>query len=67
MVIAVQFKFSPSVAGLLHPSGHIPNGNKTFARPAAHSPLTVPPTIDHPGNHGFTHSNKLGKRDGRRI
>jgi hypothetical protein len=32
MVIAVQIKFSPSVAGVLHPFGHIPNGNKTFGQ-----------------------------------
>jgi hypothetical protein len=31
------------------------------------SSIDVPPTIDHPDNHGFTDCNKLGKRDGRRI
>jgi hypothetical protein len=30
MVSAVRIKFTPSVAGALHPFGHIPNGNKTL-------------------------------------
>jgi hypothetical protein len=61
MVSAVQIKFRSTVARLLHPSRPYPELEQDLHRPAAYWPLTVLAIA------GFTHCNKLGKRDGRRI